>query len=90
MNTTSDPRTAGPSPTQIPRGAYVAPALAPAADACMNFNLMDGRLVCLSVPIGIAEGDVPFILAVMQAHVTAVARRGHNVGYGNAKEYRQL
>ncbi|WP_267255222.1 hypothetical protein [Catenulispora pinisilvae] len=43
----------------------------------MNFNLVDGRVVCLSVPQPLAEADVAFILAIVQAHVTAVARRGH-------------
>lgn len=74
---TPDTRTSGPSPTQIPRGAFATPTPVPPTDTCVNFNLADGRIVCLSVPFGITEGDVPFILAIVQAHVTAVARYGH-------------
>ncbi|ACU75701.1 hypothetical protein Caci_6861 [Catenulispora acidiphila DSM 44928] len=75
--TAPDPRTPNVGPSQIPRGPLpgAAPALPP--DACVNFNLIDGRVACLSVPIGITEADAAFILAVIQAHVTAVARRGH-------------
>jgi hypothetical protein len=68
-----DPRATGP--THIPSRPPIPPA---PADACVNFNLIDGRVVCLSVPQPLnAEADVAFILAIVQAHVTAVARRGH-------------
>jgi len=42
----------------------------------VNFNLLDGRVVCLSVPIGLSEADANFVISLLQAHVTAVARRG--------------
>ncbi len=71
-NTVTDPRPAGP--THIPSRPPIPPV---PADACVNFNLVDGRVVCLSVPQPLAEADVAFILAIVQAHVTAVARRGH-------------
>jgi hypothetical protein len=77
--TTPDPRVAAPSPTQIPRNAVAAAMPAPAADICVNFNLTDGRVVCLSVPVGIAENDVPFILAILQGQVTAAARYSHRL-----------
>lgn len=73
-----DSRTSPAGPSQIPRGAL--PGTGPilkAADACVNFNLPDSRVVCLSVPVGITPGDAEFILALLQAHVTAVMRRGH-------------
>lgn len=79
MNSAIDPRALGVSPAQIPRSAHNGPTLAP-TDACVNFNLTDGRIVCLSVPAGISDGDVPFILAILQAHVAAVARRSHRPG----------
>lgn len=71
-STVPDPRTAGP--TQIPPRPPIPPT---PADACVNFNLIDSRVVCLAVPQPLAEADVAFILAIVQAHVTAVARRGH-------------
>ncbi|MEY9889248.1 hypothetical protein ABIA31_002896 [Catenulispora sp. MAP5-51] len=67
-----DPR--GTGPTTIPTRPPIPPA---PADACLNFNLIDGRVVCLSVPQPLGEADVAFVLAIVQAHVTAVARRGH-------------
>ncbi|MBS2545511.1 hypothetical protein KGQ19_01375 [Catenulispora sp. NL8] len=74
--TAPDSRTTNVGPSQIPRGPLPSsgPVLPP--DACVNFNLNDGRVACLSVPIGITEADAAFILAVVQAHITAVARRG--------------
>ena len=71
MNTEHDSRI---SPSQLPRTPMPAPAAA--SDACVNFNLRDGRVVCLSVPTALAEADVSFVMAILQAHVTAVARRG--------------
>ena len=71
-NTVPDPRATGPS--HIPSRPSIPTA---PADACVNFNLIDGRVVCLAVPQPLAEADVAFILAIVQAHVTAVARRGH-------------
>jgi hypothetical protein len=71
-----DPRI---SPSQIPRSALPGPQITPPprnADACLNFNLPDGRLVLFSAPLGLAESDVPFLVSVIQAHATAVARRG--------------
>ena len=75
MSSTSDERA---TPTQLPRSAAAGPTTAPASplDACMNFNLLDGRVVCLSVPIGLSEADANFVISLLQAHVTAVARRG--------------
>ena len=75
MSANPDPRT---SPTQIPRGPVTGqiPQAPGAADACVNFNLLDGRVVCLSVPIGISEADGNFIITLLQAHVSAVTRRG--------------
>jgi len=43
---------------------------------CVNFNLPDSRVVCLSVPVNITSLDAEFILTVLQAHVTATVRRG--------------
>lgn len=75
---TTDSRPASPtSPSQVPRGTF--PGATPtmsAADACMNFNLPDSRVVCLSVPVGITSLDAEFIMALLQAHVTATVRRG--------------
>lgn len=74
MTTTPDSRI---SPTQLPRTpAQPTQSQTASADCCVNFNLPDGRVVCLSVPTGLTEADVPFVLAIVQAHVTAVARRG--------------
>ena len=68
------------SPSQVPRGTMPGPApTAPAAsasDMCVNFNLPDSRVVCLSVPVNITSLDAEFILTVLQAHVTATVRRG--------------
>lgn len=71
-NNAPDPRPTGP--THIPSRPPIPP---PVADACLNFNLIDGRVVCLSVPQPLAEADVAFVLAILQAHITAVGRRGH-------------
>jgi hypothetical protein len=46
------------------------------ADVCLNFNLLDGRVVCLSVPVAISDADADFIVSLLQAHVAAVVRRG--------------
>ena len=81
MSSNPDPRT---TPTQIPSkpmanpgpGPGPAPQTAMAVDACVNFNLIDGRVVCLSVPIGISEADGNFIISLLQSYVSAVARRG--------------
>ena len=75
MSSTSDERS---TPTQLPRNpaAGPSPQATTSLDACMNFNLLDGRVVCLSVPIGLSEADANFITSLLQAHVTAVARRG--------------
>jgi len=75
-STIPETRSAGAGPTQIPRGPLPGGSPAGPPDACVNFNLPDGRVACLSVPIGISEADAVFILAIVQAHVTAVARRG--------------
>lgn len=66
-------------PAQIPRGTLPGAASAISADACVNFNLADGRVVCLSVPQPLVDLDAAFVLAMVQAHVTAVARRGHGI-----------
>lgn len=72
-----DPRTSSNGPTHIPRGSLpgAGPAVT-AADACVNFNLPDSRVVCLSVPVGITAPDAEFIVALLQAHVAAIVRRG--------------
>ena len=74
---TADPRTAPSGPAGIPRGALPGTAPTIPADACVNFNLPDGRVVCLSVPQPLADADAGFVLAIVHAHITAVARRGH-------------
>lgn len=71
-----DSRTSSTGPTHIPRSPLPGPAPTAPVDACVNFNLLDGRVACLSVPIAISEADAAFILAVVQTHITAVARRG--------------
>lgn len=75
MSSTTEQR---PAPTQLPRNptAGPGPQLTTAVDACVNFNLTDGRVVCLSVPIGLSEADANFVTSLLQAHVSAVARRG--------------
>lgn len=75
MSTPTDQRTA---PTQLPRtpATGATQQATPTLDACVNFNLLDGRVVCLSVPIGLSEPDANFVISLLQAHVTAVARRG--------------
>lgn len=77
-NTTPDSRTPPvSSPSQMPRGPLPGAATAPtAADFCVNFNLPDSRVVCLSVPVGISALDAEFIMTLLQAHVTATVRRG--------------
>ena len=70
------------APTQIPRGIPTGPNNGPVAqlpvpaDVCLNFNLLDGRVVCLSVPVAISDADADFIVSLLQAHVAAVVRRG--------------
>jgi hypothetical protein len=78
MNSNSpDPRTPPTGPTHIPRGSLPGTTSTVAAvDACVNFNLPDSRVVCLSVPVGITAPDAEFILTLLQAHVTAIVRRG--------------
>lgn len=75
MSNTTEQR---PAPTQLPRSPVAGPGPQPATvvDACVNFNLTDGRVVCLSVPIGLSEADANFVTSLLQAHVSAVARRG--------------
>jgi hypothetical protein len=64
-----------PSPAQLPRTVLPAtPTTIPPVDACINFNLPDGRVVCMSVPPKLAQEDVPFVLAVLQGYLTALAR----------------
>lgn len=72
-----DARNAPTGPTQIPRGTLPGPAPTIHADACVNFNLPDGRVVCLSVPQPLGDLDAAFALAIVQAHVAAVARRSN-------------
>jgi hypothetical protein len=75
MSSATEHRT---TPTQLPPNPVPGPAPQPATalDACLNFNLTDGRVVCLSVPIGLSEADSNFVTSLLQAHVSAVARRG--------------
>lgn len=74
---TSNAQNASTGPAQLPRGTLPGAAPTIPADACVNFNLPDGRVVCLSVPQPLGDLDAAFALAIVQAHVTAVARRGH-------------
>ena len=70
--TTSAP---APSPAQLPRAVLpTTPTAVPPVDACINFNLPDGRVVCMSVPPTLGQEDVPFVLAVLQGYLTALAR----------------
>lgn len=73
----SNGQSAPTGPAQIPRGTLPGAAPFISADACVNFNLPDGRVVCLSVPQPLSDLDAAFALSIVQAHVTAVARRGH-------------
>ena len=68
------PDVAGPS--QIPRTGLTSAMPTAPIDACLNFNVPDGRVVCLSVPSPLREADVPFVLSVIQGFVSALARRG--------------
>lgn len=70
-----DARSTPTGPTQIPRATLPGPAPAIPVDACVNFNLPDGRVVCLSVPQPLGNPDAAFALAIVQAHVAAVVRR---------------
>lgn len=72
-----EPRTSPNGPTHIPRDSLPDPgAPVAAADVCVNFNLPDSRVVCLSVPVGITAPDADFIMALLQAYVAAIVRRG--------------
>jgi hypothetical protein len=75
MSNTPDPRTTPTGPTGIPRSAIPSAVPTAPADACVNFNLPDGRVVCLSVPHPLGDLDAAFVLAIVHAHVTAVAAR---------------
>lgn len=70
MSNPPDSRTTTTGPAGIPRGVPPAPA-----DACVNFNLPDGRVVCLSVPQLLGDLDAAFILAIVQAYIAAVVTR---------------
>lgn len=64
-----------PSPAQLPRAVLPStPTAVPPVDACINFNLPDGRVVCMAVPPTLGQEDVPFVLAVLQGYLTALAR----------------
>ena len=70
------PSTATSSPSQVPRAVLpTGPAIAPPVDACINFNMPDGRVVCLSVPPSItSDADIAFVLAVIQGYLSALVR----------------
>jgi len=72
----SQPSTATSSPSQMPRAILPTGAAAtPPVDACINFNMPDGRVVCLSVPPSLnSEADVAFVLAVIQGYLSALVR----------------
>lgn len=64
-----------PSPGHLPRAVLPSSSIvAPPVDACINFNLPDGRVVCMSVPPTLHQDDIPFVLAVLQGYLSALVR----------------